>query len=283
MFTAEQGTDDPEVVAAMTALFERVAQIEGVSVTSPYTPEGAQFNSQTAPISFAEIAFSERDQAGYIELADEIQALDDDIDVDGLTIEYGGQLFGIFEFPESELLGILAAVIILLIAFGSVLAMGLPIGTAIFGLFVGFGLVGLGSQVFSMPEFAPQMMAMIGLGVGIDYALFIVTRFRENLNAGSRSRSRDRRVGRHVGPRRHVRRHHRDHLAARPVRDGPRVRPRSRHRRRHRRAGDDDRRRHVAARTAGLRRPAHRHHVARRRRIGHDLRRVWHCSASSRA
>ncbi|MCX6519993.1 MAG: MMPL family transporter [Actinobacteria bacterium] len=184
VFTAEQGTDDPAVVAAMTQLFERVEQLEGVKITSPYSPEGAQFNSVTAPISFAQIAYTMRDQAEWIALADEIQALADDIQVPGLTIEYGGQLFAVFEFPESELLGILAAIIILLVAFGSVLAMGLPIGTALFGLGVGIGIVGLGSNVVSMPEFSSQMTAMIGLGVGIDYALFIVTRYRENLRDG---------------------------------------------------------------------------------------------------
>ena len=184
VFTAPQGTDDPAVTAAMSTLFDKVGALEGVDVISPYTPDGAQFNSATEPISFAQIKFTERDQAGYLDLADEIQALDDDIDVSGLTIEYGGQLFGVFEFPASELLGILAAVIILLIAFGSVLAMGLPIGTALFGLGTGYGIIALGSRVFSMPDFAPQMTAMIGLGVGIDYALFIVTRYRENLHSG---------------------------------------------------------------------------------------------------
>ena len=184
VFTAPQGTDDPAVVEAMTALFEKVDALEGVKVTSPYSPEGAQFNSETASISFAQLSFTTRDQAGYIELADEIQEFDNDIQVEGLDIEYGGFLFGVFEFPDSEYLGILAAIIILLIAFGSVLAMGLPIGTAVFGLGVGFGVVGLGSQLVSMPEFSAQMMAMIGLGVGIDYALFIVTRFRENLHGG---------------------------------------------------------------------------------------------------
>jgi RND superfamily putative drug exporter len=187
VFTAPQGTDDPEVVAAMTTLFDEVAKIPGLKVTSPYSPEGAQFNSRVAPISFAQLSFAERDQAGYLELSEQIQALDDGIRVQGLTIEYGGQLFATFEFPESELLGILAAIFILLIAFGSVLAMGLPIGTALFGLGVGFGHRRLGSNGISMPEFGPQMAAMIGLGVGIDYALFIVTRYRENLHDGMRT------------------------------------------------------------------------------------------------
>jgi putative drug exporter of the RND superfamily len=182
VFTAPDGTDDPAIQSAMAALFTKVGEIEGVDVT--YDPASPQFNSQIAPISFAEVNVTQRDQAEYLTLSDEIQALAEDIAVPGLTIEYGGQIFATFEFPESELLGILAAIVILLVAFGSVLAMGLPIGTALFGLGVGIGIVGIGSNVFSMPDFSAQMTAMIGLGVGIDYALFIVTRYRENLRDG---------------------------------------------------------------------------------------------------
>ena len=86
--------------------------------------------------------------------------------------------------PSSEALGIGFAIIILIIAFGSVLAMGLPIGVALAGIFSGSILTGLLSQVVSMPDFAQTIGVMIGLGVGIDYALFIVTRFRENLHKG---------------------------------------------------------------------------------------------------
>ena len=182
VFTAPQGTQDPAVQDAMAGLFQRVDALPGVNVT--YDAASPQFNSATQPISFAELSVTQRDQAEFKALSDQIQGLADGIDVPGLDIEYGGQIFAVFEFPESELLGVLAAIIILLIAFGSVLAMGLPIGTALFGLGVGFGIVGLGSHVFGMPEFAPQMTAMIGLGVGIDYALFIVTRYRENLRDG---------------------------------------------------------------------------------------------------
>jgi RND superfamily putative drug exporter len=184
VFTAPQGTTDPAVVEAMNGLFDQVGQIPGVTVTSPYTPEGVRFNSATEPISFAQLSVTERDQQQMLKLGNEIKEMGASIDVPGLRVEYGGQVFATFEFPESELLGILAAIVILLIAFGSVLAMGLPIGTALFGLGVGIGLVGLASNVLRMPEFSAQMTAMIGLGVGIDYALFIVTRYRENLRSG---------------------------------------------------------------------------------------------------
>ncbi len=185
VFTSPGGTDDAAVKAAMEPFFAQVDALEGVKVVSPYSPEGAQFNSAQEPISFAQISYTNRSQADMISLADEIQDLGDQIDgPPGLTIEYGSELFAGFELPESEILGVLAAIVILLIAFGSVLAMGLPIGTALFGLGVGAGVLGIASNGFSMPEFAPQMAAMIGLGVGIDYALFIVTRYRENFHAG---------------------------------------------------------------------------------------------------
>ncbi|MEO5900900.1 MAG: MMPL family transporter [Ilumatobacteraceae bacterium] len=184
VFTAPQGTSDPAVKAAIEPFLAQVATLDGVSVISPYSPEGTGFNSDTQPISFAQMSYTERSQSKAKDLADEIQGLGDKIDVPGLDIEYGGDLFAKFELPSSEVLGILAAVVILLIAFGSVLAMGLPIGSALFGLGVGMALIGVASHLTSMPDFAPQMAAMIGLGVGIDYALFIVSRYRENLHAG---------------------------------------------------------------------------------------------------
>jgi RND superfamily putative drug exporter len=86
--------------------------------------------------------------------------------------------------PSSELIGIGVAVIVLLVAFGSVVAMGLPLLTAILGLFVGASAVGVLSAVMDVPEFSLILCMMIGLGVGIDYALFIVTRHRQNLHDG---------------------------------------------------------------------------------------------------
>ena len=185
VFTSPGGTDDPAVKAAMEPLFAEVDKLEGVKVDSPYSPEGESFNSTTEPISFAQLGVTERSQSETQELADEIQDLGDAVQLPpGLQIEYGGQLFQPFELPESEVLGVLAAMIILVLAFGSVLAMGLPIGTALFGLGVGAGVLGIVSNAFGMPEFSPQIAAMIGLGVGIDYALFIVSRYRENFHAG---------------------------------------------------------------------------------------------------
>ena len=88
--------------------------------------------------------------------------------------------------PATEAFGLLAAVFILLVAFGSVLAMGLPIVTALFGIAIGIAVVELLANVMPVPDFTTQVAAMIAIGVGIDYALFIVTRYREFLKDGAR-------------------------------------------------------------------------------------------------
>ena len=98
--------------------------------------------------------------------------------------------------------------IILLIAFGSVLAMGLPIGTALFGIGTGIAIVLSVRNVVDMPDFTTAAVAMVGLGVGIDYALFIVTRYRENLAAGLDPERSVVHARRHRRARGAVRRHH---------------------------------------------------------------------------
>ncbi len=177
------GVENPEVKAALTKIMDFAAQQDGVSVTSPYD-NPAQV-SQDGTIAFAQLDVRDRGFQEVTDLGTTIEDFGEDQPaVEGLQVEYGGDLFSTFELPESELLGIIAAVIILILAFGSVLAMGLPIGIALFGLGIGFALVSLASNVISMPDFTTSMVAMIGLGVGIDYALFIVTRYREGLKLG---------------------------------------------------------------------------------------------------
>jgi RND superfamily putative drug exporter len=105
----------------------------------------------------------------------------------GLRIEMGGDLFFAFEEAQAgvgELAGLIAAGVILLVAFGSVIAMGLPIGMALFGLGLGISSMSLLTYLVDVPSWAPQLASMIGLGVGIDYALLLVTRHREHLAGG---------------------------------------------------------------------------------------------------
>ncbi|MGB3827926.1 MAG: MMPL family transporter [Ornithinimicrobium sp.] len=104
-----------------------------------------------------------------------------------LQIEMSGDLFFAFEDAETgmgEMIGLIAAVIILLLAFGSLIAMGLPIAMAIFGLAMGISSMSLITYLVDIPNWAPQMATMIGLGVGIDYALFLLTRYRDFLARG---------------------------------------------------------------------------------------------------
>ena len=105
----------------------------------------------------------------------------------GYHVALGGQAISLVAGAApgpAEGIGILAAIIIMLLAFGSVVAMGLPIITALFGIAIAFAVLDLLSHVITTPVFAPEMMAMIGLGVGIDYALFVVTRYRQGLAEG---------------------------------------------------------------------------------------------------
>jgi putative drug exporter of the RND superfamily len=188
VFQADQGVEDPEVEAAMQALFDEAAQLDDVtSVESPYSGEGAQQIASDGPEA-GRIAYANVEMPDDIEFAraGEIRdaILDDAPEIDGLRIEMGGFIFGEFEEPQSEALGLAFAIVILIVAFGSVLAMGLPVGVALFGIGLGTAIITLLSQVLTIPDFATFLGIMIGLGVGIDYALLIVTRYREQLHAG---------------------------------------------------------------------------------------------------
>jgi putative drug exporter of the RND superfamily len=105
----------------------------------------------------------------------------------GMRFSLGGDVVDLAETPyggPSDGIGAGAAAVVLLIAFGSFLAMGLPIVTALLGIGAGLAVIGLLGHIVPAPSFSPVIAAMIGLGVGVDYALFVVTRFKEGLHAG---------------------------------------------------------------------------------------------------
>ncbi|MPZ71428.1 MAG: MMPL family transporter, partial [Actinobacteria bacterium] len=188
VFEAEAGVADPEVQAAVEAA---LAEIEGVryveSITSPYSEQGAAQISQTEPIGYATVQLENLNGAIPLPEITEMKDIVEEAETDGLNFELGGGLVVFSEFEEpggAEGIGLLFAMFILLVTFGSVLAMGLPIMTALFGIGIGLSLVFLSANFLSVPEFTPQLASMIGIGVGIDYALFIVTRYRQLLHAG---------------------------------------------------------------------------------------------------
>jgi putative drug exporter of the RND superfamily len=182
---APRGVDEPVARENLEQLFDTIeTEVDGVSVLSPFG-EGGQI-SPDGTVAIADVEFGDVTLDTATERAAEIAVLRDDAALPtGLRVELGGELF--YEEAEfsSEGFGFLAAVVILLVAFGSVLAMGLPIVTALFGITCGMAVVLLAAHVLDIPDFAPAAVAMVTIGVGIDYALFLVTRFREELANGS--------------------------------------------------------------------------------------------------
>ena len=164
--------------------FERAAHV--TSVSDPYTTPGQI--SRDGHVAFATVQFDLQSSAIG---SGEVSGLMSDARAasgHGVNFYLGGDLVDQAETPyggPSEGVGVAAAAIVLLIAFGSLLAMGLPVVTALFGIGAGLSLIALLGHVFPAPSFSPIIATMIGLGVGIDYALFIVTRFRESLRAGA--------------------------------------------------------------------------------------------------
>jgi RND superfamily putative drug exporter len=162
------------------------------AVRSPFDPGGQSQISSDGHIAYAEVQFDQ--QAVDVPKA-AIQRVIDTAEAaraSGFEVQLGGQPIEFVLAPgpgSSELIGISAAILILLIAFGSIIAMGLPIVTALFGIGVGYAMVAFVSHALVVPTFGPQLAAMIGIGVGIDYALFIVTRYRQALDEGVEPRT----------------------------------------------------------------------------------------------
>jgi len=148
------------------------------AASSPVSPDG---KVAYATITFAGNGTKVSTADAKVILAD-VKALNSStlqVGANGQVLEYAGQ-----EPPSSEAVGIIAAIIILLIAFGSIVAAGLPIIVAIVGLALGQLLVLVVANFLDVATFAPTLAAMIGLGVGIDYALFVLNRYRQGLLVG---------------------------------------------------------------------------------------------------
>jgi RND superfamily putative drug exporter len=184
---SDTGVTSPDVVARVEAVLAEVAVAQHVvGVVSPFSADGAQQVSADARTAYANVAL---DRTADELTADEAAALVDPVLAAGddtLQVEVGGPVATKAQTVAmgSEGIGLLAAALILLITFGSVVAMGLPLLTALFGLGVAMALGEVLRRVVDVPDWAPYTAAMVGLGVGIDYALLIVTRFRTSLAAG---------------------------------------------------------------------------------------------------
>ncbi|MFI6039093.1 MMPL family transporter [Streptomyces sp. NPDC051315] len=186
---AEGSVRDEDVRSRIQPALDEIAGMKGVgSVAGPYAgPEGAAQVSRDGRIAYAQVTFTDQANAVPKELVEDVVDTARAAERDGLEVELGGQAIQRVQEPPTglaEMVGLAAAAIVLFLAFGSVFAMLLPIAVAVFG--VGTGLFGtqLLSHVTDVPDLAPLLASLIGLGVGIDYALFIVTRHRKGVLRG---------------------------------------------------------------------------------------------------
>jgi RND superfamily putative drug exporter len=153
-----------------------------LAVSDPFDPARPTV-SPDGRIAFATIRYSV-DPPGPAEGEAALEAVDIAHRA-GLDAELSREIVrGVEEVKGGEMIGLMVAVIVLLVAFGSVIAAGIPIGSAIFGIFVGLGLVTVMAGLTDVPSVSPMIASMIGIGVGIDYALFVVTRHRGFLHDG---------------------------------------------------------------------------------------------------
>ncbi|WP_327327464.1 MMPL family transporter [Streptomyces sp. NBC_01210] len=196
--SSSEGTPAPIVIksdqgsvarhrAAIDAAVNNLDQLPNIlSVADPLTTPGAV--SANGDIAQMTVRFSSNPASFDRSYLDRVDTAVEPLRTDHITVEYGDPL-GQLAAPKSadrasEAIGLAVAVLVLLIGFGSVAATGLPLLTAVFGLAVGLGGLGLLASHFSFAQASPTLAAMMGLGVGIDYALFLATRYRALLHCG---------------------------------------------------------------------------------------------------
>ena len=192
VFATDEGTLAGEQAHAdIDAARAAAAEVPGVTaVGDPYAGQGGGV-SEDGTIGFVDVQFdkpaAELDDAVVEQLEDDVRAATADSD---LQVEFGGTVMDSVQ-PEShtsEVLGLLAAMIVLLVVLGSMMAMAVPITTALISVGIGMSLLMLAARFTDFNEVTPILAVMIGLGVGIDYSLFIVTRFRQALADGQSPR-----------------------------------------------------------------------------------------------
>ena len=189
VFHVESGKlTDPANKKAIEDTIEAIEALpQTYSVFSPFAPGGDSFVSKDEKTAVAQVLLNVNWGQLDKELARKIMARTAAARDAGIQVEAGGGIGArLAEQTDrrSEGIGLLAAMIIMAFTFGALVAAGMPVLTALVGLIVGLGLVGLLGHVVSIPTVAPTLATMVGLGVGIDYALFIVFRHRDQIHNG---------------------------------------------------------------------------------------------------
>ena len=189
VFAVSSGTvrdDGPQ--RGISETVKRLAKLpDATSAPDPFGSLSAALISEDGRIALTSVQFSEQAPQLPHDIFDQIERAAKPASDAGVQVEYGGQVVDYENSPKgsnSDAIGLAIAVLIILVAFGSVVAMVLPIATALFGLAIGISTVYLLATATNVGTAAPALATMIGLGVGIDYSLFIVTRYRQNLASG---------------------------------------------------------------------------------------------------
>jgi RND superfamily putative drug exporter len=184
------GVDAPAAASAIAQVQQQLQRLPHArrNVVGPATPGAAKaFVSPDRTVAYARVQYDEKAGNLPADTFTRLQAEAAPARRAGLRVTFGGAVTDFFNKTSTgnaDKIGLIVAVFILLLAFGSVIAMSLPIGTALFGLAIGLSLISLLSAVTTIGTVAPTLATMIGLGVGIDYSLFILTRHRQNLTDG---------------------------------------------------------------------------------------------------
>jgi RND superfamily putative drug exporter len=187
VFDSTRPVTSAAVRAKITGLLDGIARLPHVSgVVSPYAPSGSAV-SRDGHIAYATVLFDERSFQLPAAAINRVINTAEGARTPALGIQLGGSPIEQVEPPgtgPATIIGILAALVILLITFGTLVAAGLPLVTALVALGTAIGLITVLTHALDVVNFTPELAAMIGLGVGIDYALFVVTRYRSGLDAG---------------------------------------------------------------------------------------------------
>jgi RND superfamily putative drug exporter len=186
---AEQGTvTDPAIRSRESAMLAKVGDLPHVvAVISPYTPLGAHQINADRTIAFATIRFDTLANGIPTRAIEAVISTAQSGSSRQVQVALGGQAIGYLKQPStvtSEIAGGVAAAVVLFLAFGSWRGMVLPLITAFVALGIGVSIIVLLSRLLTVAQFTEQLAALIGLGVGVDYALFIVSRHRSNLLRG---------------------------------------------------------------------------------------------------
>ena len=186
---AEDGKSirEPAARSDVTAMLSKVEGLPHVgSVASPYAAGSSDQISEDGRIAYATVTFDEQANDLPTGAVERVIDVAQEAGGNGLDVQLGGQAIAQTEQPSvsGTAFGFLAAAIVLFIVFGSFFGMLMPLLTAGFGLGAGVAVIGLLSHAITMASFSSELSLLIGLGVGVDYALFIVTRFRQGLLRG---------------------------------------------------------------------------------------------------